>query len=138
MADHACADHVGNKPVARAVPYKEHRAGAATAVDLIDLLCGVGGDLSFILHDSCRPKRAHNVYRALFSQANQQAGCALAQVSKPANLSFLPKSAGEHLHLGSDRALVVIEAGEGDAKKIVAIAAIIAQQEWRTIGLGNQ
>ncbi len=81
MTYNAGAQHVSNKTIVLTVPDPEHRTRAATAVNLGDFWRAVGGNLSFILDNTLRPKRTHDVYSAFFSQANHKVDCALAEIT---------------------------------------------------------
>ena len=66
-------------------------------------------------------------------------GCdALSEVAGAGDLALLPQRAGKHFDLGADTALVVSQTLQSDADGIVLVAAVIAKQNGRSPGLGDQ
>src|SRR5262249_30646397 len=80
MSYNGGAQHVRDEAITFAVPYPKHRTRAATTVDFGDFWRTVGGNLSFVLDHTTRPKSPYQIYSALFSQANDQVGGALTEI----------------------------------------------------------
>src|SRR5262249_12629886 len=95
MTNNAGAQHIADKVITLPVPDPKHWTRAATAVNFFNTWSAVGGNLSFVLDDTAGPKRAHHIDPPLFSQANQEVGRALAEISRPTNLPLLPESPGK-------------------------------------------
>ena len=82
MSDHARAEHVADKLVVRAVPYKECGTRTAAAIDLEEILNFVGGDFDFILQNASRPEHADDVGFFRLAEADGQIGRILSEVSR--------------------------------------------------------
>src|SRR5262245_56648693 len=80
MPDNAGAQHVSDEAITFTVPYPTHRTRAASAIDFCDFRPAVGGNLSFVLDHTARPKRAYHIHSALFSQTNNEVGGALTEI----------------------------------------------------------
>src|SRR6202789_4194289 len=130
MADDGGTDDVGNEVVAVAVPRKQSWAGAAAAGELCDGMEAYGGDIDLVLRDAGGPE-----------QADEVSFIGAAEAGKNLRLTcvfpLLPEAVGEYLNLRADAALVIRNAVEQKAQRVIAIAAVICEEDRGTVGFGD-
>ena len=81
VTDHAGTQHIGDKLVALTVPYKERRTGTAAPVDLKKILLLVASYMNFVFEHSRRPEHAHDVGIFRISEADDDIGGILSQIT---------------------------------------------------------
>ena len=74
VSDYACAEHVADQLIVRAVPGEQRGTRTSAPVNLGKALFPVAGDLNFVLKHACGPKHANNIGLFGLPEANNQLG----------------------------------------------------------------
>src|SRR5271156_5172774 len=139
VSDDACTEHVADKFVVRPVPREERWTGAAAADEFSDVLQLVGSDSNFILQNAGRPQHADHVGFLRLPKTDGQVGRVLPEVAgRPIHFKLLPQACGKNFHLRADGALVIVQALEREAQRVVLVAAFVAEQHRRAVILRDQ
>ncbi len=127
MPHYARPQHVGHKLIPLPIPHKQSRARTSPPVDLRKILLPVARNVNFVLQHSSRPQHAYNVGLFRLAQSHHNFGRVLPQISiRSGNLNLLPIPSRKHLHLGSNRALVVVQSLQRKPQPMILIPALIA------------
>ena len=131
MANHARADHVGDELVFLAIPCKQRRARAATAVELEERRRFVRRHVDLVLQHTGGPQHADDVGVVVLAQSGQNFRRPLAKIACATHdFEFLPSAVGEDLDLGSEASLVVSQAPKVNSQRMVLVATLVVQKNW--------
>src|SRR5208282_1422690 len=139
VSDDARTEHVADEFVVRTIPSEERRTRAAAAIHLGKVLHLVGSDFNFILQNAGRPQHADDVGFFRLSKTDGQVGRVLSEVARRSiHFKLLPQASGEDFNFRANSALVIVQPLEREAKRVVLIAAFVAEQHGGAVILRDQ
>ncbi len=120
VADHTRADHIGDEFVFAAIPGKQNRAGAASAVELRKGMRFLGSEIYFVLRDAGGPQESDDLDIFLRAESSEYGGGVLAEIPGSAgHFPLLIERAGINFDFGSDSSFVVAEGFQVDMHPVV-------------------
>ena len=139
VSNDACAEHIADELVVRAIPGEERWTGTAAAVHFSKGLRLVGGDFDFILQNAGRPRHADDIGNFRLSEADGQVGRVLPEVAGgTVHFELLPQPSGKDFHLRADGALVIVQALERETQRVVLVTTFVVEQHSRAVILRDQ
>ncbi len=139
MADDAGPDHIRDELIAFAIPHPDDRTRTAPSVDFLNDVAAPRGKLDFVLHDTGRPEKPHNVGFFSLVQAGDDRERILPQISRRRwQLPFLAQSPGEHLDFRADAVPIVRQPTKAEAHRRPPVSAIVLQDNWRATVLSDK
>ena len=138
VADDARADHIGDELVLLAIPREQRRTRTAAPVEFQERHRLVHRDVDLVLQHAGRPQHAHDVGVGVLAKSGENLRWPLAQIACAAgDFELLPQAVGENLDLRSQAGLIVGQALQVDAQRVVLVAALVVQDDRIAAQLRN-
>src|ERR1019366_939086 len=139
VSDDACSEHVANEFVVRAIPGEERGTGTAAAVHFSKVLHLVGSNSDFILQNAGRPCHADDVGFFRLPEPDGQVGRVLSEVTgRSVHFELLPQASGEDFNFCANGALVIVQALEREAQRVVLVATFVMEKHGGAAVLRDQ